>query len=471
LRADFAEVVFFIQAPASSLGFLQQAGLTVVPLPTATLAQEATHILPALLRATDVLVLDGYGFTFAYQTLVRPLVARLVCLDDLHAFPFAADLVLNPAGGLNWADYDLRMPHARVLAGPSYAPLRADFQYTNNQDIPTPTSVVLLCLGGADPHQLTQTTATALLALPDVAQVHAVVGSAFAGWELLQAWAASHPGRLHLHRALSATELANLMRQCGAAVLSPSTTSYEYCAAGGGLLLLLPTADNQHDLAHFLREKGMALPYTTAANVLTASEAPRLASQLRQAQRRHFDGRAPQRLRQEFAALRLPPAPLRLRLVQPTDSGQLLTWANDSETRRQSFDPRPISTHQHEAWLASQLAQAERCLLLLAEATDSGEAAGIIRFVVTSEDAGGPTATLSYTLAPAYRGRGWAAPLLLAGTRAVLARFPSVRQVVGEVKPTNEASVRAFRRAGYQLLAERSPSAGLTFVWTAAPAA
>ena len=477
LRTDFEEILFLIQLPDAAVrALLEASGLPLAELPLGLPTAEITG-LATLLRPTDVLVLDGYGFDYAYQVAVRQRVAQLVCLDDLHAFPFAADLVLNPAGGVALATYDLRAPGARLLAGPAYAPLRAAFALPANQNSffdqpPASPHTVLLCLGGADPRQLTRTTAAALLALPAVAHVHAVVGAAFGAWDELRTWAAAHAERLSLHRALPAAALARLMRQCGAAVLSPSTVSYEYCAAGGGLLLLLPTADNQHDLDHFLRAAGLALPYSAAPNVLTTNEAPRLAGQLRRAQRRYFDGNQGTRLRQEFAALQVPAAPLRLRPVQATDSAQLLAWTNDPVTRQQSFDPAPVPLTRHEAWLAGQLAQPTRYLLLLAEAVDTGEPAGLIRFALSlaSEDVT-TTATLSYSLAPAYRGRGWAAPLLLAGTRALLAVFPQVGRVVGEVKADNLASVRAFRRAGFTEVPGSGPEGSLTFAWIAAAAA
>ena len=473
LRPDFAEVVFLIQAPDTALtALLRAANLTLVALPAVQVAEEPTSILPPLLRPTDVLVLDGYQFDFAYQTTMRPLVGHLVCLDDLHAVPFAADLVINPAGGVTPADYDLRAPTARLLAGPNYAPLRAAFGRPAEQTgSVAPPSQVLVCLGGADPRQLTRATGAALLALPAIAHVHAVVGSAYAAWDELHAWAATQGPRLTLHRALPAAELAALMQRCGAAVLSPSTISYEYCAAGGGLLLTLPTADNQHDLDHFLRAAGLALPYPAAPNVLTAAEAPRLAEQLRQTQRRYFDGQQGPRLRQEFAALQVPAAPLRLRPVRASDSAQLLAWTNDPATRQQSFAPAPVPLAQHEAWLANQLAQPARYLLLLAEVAATCEPAGLIRFALTTDNAHKTTATLSYSLAPACRGRGWAAPLLLAGTRAVLAAFPEVARVLGEVKADNVASVRAFRRAGFGEVAGSGSAGSRTFAWVAAPVA
>ncbi|QKG52777.1 UDP-2,4-diacetamido-2,4,6-trideoxy-beta-L-altropyranose hydrolase [Hymenobacter sp. BRD67] len=225
LRADFGEIHFLIQAPDENVQvLLRNAGLALTELPPAAPATEAAESMPALLQPTDVLVLDGYGFDYAYQQLVRPLAARLVCLDDLHAFPFAADLVLNPAGGVAPSAY-LRPPTCRLLTGPGYAPLRADFQSAESQAASPSATQVLVCLGGADPRQLTRATAEVLLALPAVALVHVVVGSAYTAPDELYQWAATHPGRLRLHRALSAAELAALMRTCGAAVLSPALSA------------------------------------------------------------------------------------------------------------------------------------------------------------------------------------------------------------------------------------------------------
>ena len=465
LRGQFSRRVFVIQEPADALRELLQAGCDeVVTMPAMPAAGEPAWLRQHLLQPTDVLVLDGYDFETTYQEGVRGAVARLVCLDDLHAFPMLADLVINPAGGVAAGAYELRQPGARLLAGPAYAPLRTTFREAARppgQPAPDP-GTVLLCLGGADPTHQTQRVAAALLLLPAVRRVHVVVGSAYAGWESLLQWSAHQP-RVLPHRNLAAAALCRLMQECGAAVCSPSTISYEYCAAGGGLLFVLPTAANQHDLSRFLRGAGLALPYRSAANVLTSAETGKIAAQLRAAQHRYFDGRAPQRLRQEFAALLLPPLPLRLRPVTAADAAQLLAWTNEPAVRQQSFNPEPVTSAAHETWLAARLADGQ-ALLLLAEDAATGQSAGLIRFQVEAE-----VATLSYLLDAAYRGRGLAAGLLVAGTRALLRQFPVVRQVVGHVRTSNAASGRAFGRAGFGRV-ETAPN-GLdswVFVWEAA---
>ncbi|MET4105250.1 UDP-2,4-diacetamido-2,4,6-trideoxy-beta-L-altropyranose hydrolase [Hymenobacter sp. UYP22] len=462
LRPDFPEQLFLIREPDEALvQQLTAAGVIVQALPNQPLPEEAAYLVRHLLHPTDVLVLDGYDFRYEYQNTVRGCLARLIYLDDLHAYPLAADLVLNPAGGLTLRQYQMRQPGARLLSGPAYAPLRAAFRTSAAPTSAPNPATVLVCLGGADPTHQTQRVAAELLALPAVHRVHVVVGSAYVGWESLQTWAPEHP-RLTLHRNLPAPELAALMRQCGAAVCSASTVSYEYCAAGGGLLLLLPTADNQHDIDHYLRGAGLARPFTAAANILTSPEASRLAFSMQLAQRQVFDGQAPARLRQEVRALLLPPPPFYLRPVQPTDSNQLLSWTNEPTVRQFSFNPNPVSRSDHEQWLAARL-QDPNALLLLAQDAATGRPAGLIRYAVNGEEA-----TLSYLLDAEFRGRGLAPLLLLAGTRRVLEHFSAVRRVVGHVQQINTASVRAFERAGYRLAATPPPApASVTFTWLA----
>ncbi|UOG76750.1 UDP-2,4-diacetamido-2,4,6-trideoxy-beta-L-altropyranose hydrolase [Hymenobacter tibetensis] len=465
LREEVAECLFLIREPDQELQHqLAAIGCRVLALPAQPLAEEAAWLVRHIVHSTDVLVLDGYSFTYSYQHTLRGAASHLIFVDDLHSFPLAADLVLNPAGGVKASQYELRQPGARLLAGPAYAPLRAAFREAAFLPASNATpATVLVCLGGADPTHQTRHVATTLFALPAVQQVHAVVGSAYSGWEELHIWASQQP-RLTLHRNLSADELVELMRCCGAAVCSPSTVSYEYCAAGGGLLLLLPIADNQHDINLFLLSAGLGIPYSSTSNALTALDAGKLAAQFRQQQRRVFDGLAPVRLRQEFRALQLPPPPFYLRPATAADSGQLFSWTNDPTVRQYSFSPAPVARTEHEQWFAARLTD-PHSLVLLAEDPVHNSPIGLIRFQIAEEKA-----TLSYLLDPAYRGRRLAPVLLLAGTRYLAQTFPAVRQVLGHVQQHNTASIKAFERAGFhQLLAPLTTSPNsVTFSWEAA---
>ncbi|RAK69645.1 UDP-2,4-diacetamido-2,4,6-trideoxy-beta-L-altropyranose hydrolase [Hymenobacter edaphi] len=475
LGPDF-RTVFVIQEPSAELQQLLTAAVDeVVDMTPQPAAGEPAWLAQHVLQPHDILILDGYGFEYSYQQEVRPHVARLVCLDDLHSFPSAADLVINPAGGVLAADYELRQPGARLLSGPAYAPLRPAYMAAAATAAERPAAApdtILICLGGADPAQQTQRVAEALLALAPVRQVHAVVGSAYQGWDTLQQWAADQP-RLLLHRNLAAADMVALMQLCGAAVCAPSTVSYEYCAAGGGLLFTQPLADNQRGIDRFLREQGLALPYHSAANVLTSGEAARVADRMRQAQRRHFDGRVAERLRQAFAELvsAEPPAEqgavvtpaarsapaatdgLTTRRATADDARLYFDWANDPAVRQNAVQTEPIEWEGHRGWFARRLADADAYLYVLEQ---DGTPVGQVRIEFEAERPAAP-GLIDYSVDAAWRGRGLGTALLHQALRQLRQDRAGDWTVVGQVKPQNQASARVFERLGFQ----RQPAAWL----------
>jgi UDP-2,4-diacetamido-2,4,6-trideoxy-beta-L-altropyranose hydrolase len=476
LQPDF-RTVFVIQEPSAELRQTLAAAVDeVVEMTPQPAAGEPAWLAQHVLHPADVLVLDGYGFEYNYQQEVRPHVARLVCLDDLHSFPSAADLVINPAGGVSAADYELRQPGARLLSGPAYAPLRPAFMAAAASADARPAAApdtILICLGGADPAQQTQRVAEALLALAPVRQVHAVVGSAYQGWDTLQQWAADQP-RLLLHRNLAAADLVALMQLCGAAVCAPSTVSYEYCASGGGLLFTQPLADNQCGIDRFLREQGLALPYHSAANVLTSGEAARVAERMRPAQHQHFDGRVSGRLRQAFAelvaadstALASPaatgPAPtadaaasaaiaapagrLTIRRATADDTRLYFDWANDPAVRRNAVHTEPIEWAGHVGWFGRRLADSAAYLYVLEQ---DGTPVGQVRIEFDDEHVAA-SGIIDYSVDAAWRGRGLGTAILHRALRQLRQDRAGDWTVVGQVKPQNEASARVFERLGFR---------------------
>lgn len=478
LRPDF-RTTFVIQEPSPELLALLTAAVDeVVEMTPQPAAGEPAWLAQHVLQPHDILLLDGYGFEYSYQQDVRPHVARLACLDDLHSFPSVADLIINPAGGVSAADYDLRQPGARLLSGPAYAPLRPAFTEAAASADSRPAAepdTILICLGGADPSQQTLRVAEALLALPSVRQVHAVVGSAYQGWDALQQWAADRP-RLLPHRNLGAADLVALMQLCGAAVCAPSTVSYEYCASGGGLLFTQPLADNQRSIDLFLRAQGLALPYHSAANVLTSGEAPRVAERLRQAQRQHFDGRVAERLRRAFAELLPPaaaapaatpetapaaaapaavaaaPAPaetaagLRVRRATADDARRYFDWANDAAVRQNAVQTEPIEWAGHVGWFGRRLADADAYLYVLEQ---DGTPVGQVRIEFDADQPTQP-GLIDYSVDAGWRGRGLGPVVLERALRQLRQDKPGAWRVVGQVKPHNQASARVFERLGFQ---------------------
>jgi RimJ/RimL family protein N-acetyltransferase len=132
--------------------------------------------------------------------------------------------------------------------------------------------------------------------------------------------------------------------------------------------------------------------------------------------------------------------PLSLRPAEEDDCAIIFEWANDPVTRRNSFAPDPISWDIHRDWFRKLLADRNRLLYV---ALASRERIGQIRF----DRCGQREAEVSVALAPAWRGRGLAAPVIQLGSEeAARAGF---EVLYAYIKPDNEASRRAFLRAGY----------------------
>lgn len=254
VRPLFTEFVLLTRQPAPAVRQLAAAvPINLVELPAQSSSAEAAQ-LPEYLRPTDVVVLDGYEFDAAYQARTAACSGKLVLIDDLHQFPTpSADLIINQSPGVVPTDYVAR-PTTRFCLGPAFSLLRQPFreQARAPRPVPIPISSVLVCFGGADPLRLTQWALTALLALPQVARVGIVTGSAFEGAaELHQLAGQFSTKKTTFHHAVPAAELVALFRQHEAAVVPASTVLVEVLVLGSAAITGY-YAENQRALATYV---------------------------------------------------------------------------------------------------------------------------------------------------------------------------------------------------------------------------
>lgn len=439
LQGEF-RCVFAIQQPEESLlAQLRKVCQEVIVLPEqAVTEQEAVHLCEQVLRPTDVVVLDGYHFDTAYQQVIKSHGCALVCLDDIHAYPFVADAVLNMAGGVAEEEYKAS-PYTKLLLGPAYALLRPPFLKASHQEREFPEGPLrlLLNLGGADPENHTLRLAKELSKYKSIDSIDIVVGGAYRHLEALQAWLQEKES-ITLHQNLDAEEMSRLMQRCAVAVTSASGVAYEY-AAVGGLLYVLQTAYNQAGLYHFLTSSGVARKYELLKSINPASIQETFSWEVRE-QRRYFDGKSAGRLLEEFRKLSLS-ASLTLRQATEEDLLLVYEWNNAPEVRRQSFNSEPIPLANHQAWFRARLAD-KKTPIYIAQA--QGVPAAQIRFILS-----GSTPTLSYLIDKNYRGKGLGHTVLLKGVEKLRREHPEVTLVEGLVQRDNIASVRAFEKAGF----------------------
>ncbi|MCC6555698.1 MAG: GNAT family N-acetyltransferase, partial [Polyangiaceae bacterium] len=138
---------------------------------------------------------------------------------------------------------------------------------------------------------------------------------------------------------------------------------------------------------------------------------------------------------------RAPDPPLvALREAGPEDCRAVWQWKNEPEVRRSAFITRYVPWAEHAAWYERRMRLPERMLWMIEAA---GAEVGWIRI-----DRDGGVGVASIALAPEARGRGIGArAIALACARAAAQGGPA--RVEALIRPDNERSARAFRRAGF----------------------
>lgn len=132
-----------------------------------------------------------------------------------------------------------------------------------------------------------------------------------------------------------------------------------------------------------------------------------------------------------------------LRAATMDDAPTLLSWRNDPQTRASSRSTYEVTPAEHQKWLAKVIGSADRRLFIAADS--AGRSVGQVRFDRSSRSTG--SAEVSVTVAPEARGAKLSSWLLKAAE--VKARELELHTLLAEIRPENERSLRAFKRAGY----------------------
>ncbi len=431
-------------------------------------------------RGAAWIVADGYAFGPDYQRALIKDGGKLMVIDDQATQDFAAALlIVNPNVQATPELYAGNSEGNRVLAGSCFALLRREFQNniagqsgTAAQFRPDAvkqkaSSHVVVTMGGSDPPNATGHILEILSGFDD-RRLHltVILGPANAHGESLNSVLKALRRKHDVELLVDPPDLSGVLARAELAISAAGTTCWELASLGVPLAIVA-VADNQLPGAAALAKRGMAINLgwhkdLTAGAVLQQLRAllakPELLRRLSDNARTLIDGRGAGRVVERMATY-----PLHLRAVTSADAGMLHEWANDALTRRMSFSSDTIHWETHVEWLKRRLADPE-CRFFVVQDAD-GQALGQARL-----DRAGSRAILSFGLAPTARGQGYAARLVrLAAVDSLLAGW--CQYVDARVRPENDPSMAAFRRAGFtehgvtpdQVRPERSQRGALLF--------
>lgn len=137
--------------------------------------------------------------------------------------------------------------------------------------------------------------------------------------------------------------------------------------------------------------------------------------------------------------------PVELRPAALDDGPLILTWRNDPQTRAGSLQRAEVPLEDHRAWMKTTLASATRRLFI---ACLENRPVGQLRLDLRTDGSW----EVSLTIAPQERGKRLATGVLVAGEG--IARSLGATCLVARIRVGNEASVRAFKAAGYYAFVE-----------------
>jgi len=134
------------------------------------------------------------------------------------------------------------------------------------------------------------------------------------------------------------------------------------------------------------------------------------------------------------------------------DADVLWRWANDPETRRNSFNTSPILYEEHVAWLSQRLGSDATPIWIF---SDGDVPVGQVRF-----DVAGAVAEIGITVAPERRGRGYGRAMLDAAVRCLRAERRDGVRPRASVLAHNQASLRLFKACGFEVVSTNRRESG-----------
>ena len=443
------EVVFWGRCENQALlERIGKAGFDFVSLDRLHPDQADLERLSGFLTAegAEWLVLDGYHFDTAYQEAVLAAGCRLLVIDDNAHLPYYhADILLNQNIHAGTLQYNVIDPDTTWLLGTQYALLRPEFlAYQDWQrEIPALGHRVLVTLGGGDSEN------AALRVLEGFGQLNvrgleAVVVLGAAGPALSDAVSNLESQGMVIRVEQDARNMPELMAWADVAISGGGSTCWELAFMGLPNIILV-LAENQRLVAEGLQDSGISVNlgwYTDAAPSRVAwamhrmLDSPGSRAERSKRGRDLVDGNGAGRVVQQMMV-----KSLGLRPVKESDIRLVWEWANDPVARAVSFSARPIPWENHEKWFAIKLRDPNSLYYIVQDAVNTP--VGQVRYQIVGEEA-----VVSVSLAPEQRGKGYGSHILKLSARRVFDET-GVKLVHAYIKPGNEASVRAFTKAGY----------------------
>jgi UDP-2,4-diacetamido-2,4,6-trideoxy-beta-L-altropyranose hydrolase len=398
--------------------------------------------------SADWLIIDHYAIDRRWESRMREVTQRILVIDDLADRVHDCDILLDQ----NYFDktfsrYTSLVPeNCQLLLGPTYALLRPEFRIARQFSMLRGNGVsrILVYFGGNDPMDLTSIVLSALCS-PELEYlfVDVVVGTQNPHLEALRTITISRK-RTRLY--VQPEGFIELMLRADLAIGAGGTTTWErLCLNLPSIIITI--AENQVPVTEQLHKAGY-VRWIGGGNTITEYQIQ--STVLEEINRLNdinevfgepnfVDGMGVIRVLETIIPSQK--HDIKLRRAKLGDMETYFHWANESETRRYSFNEGFITWSDHVGWFKHKISSTDTLMWILE--TDRGLPVGQIRFELM-----GSTADINYSLDPIVRGRGWGKQLVMLGINLFKERHSEI-SLKAIVKEKNVASYKIFQDLGF----------------------
>ncbi len=207
----------------------------------------------AFIRQSNIkaVLLDSYQVTKHYMEAVLEQT-KLVYLDDIDAFPYPCDLLINYAASAEDATYTTYRKESTCLLGTDYIPLRSQFVAQKAHMFSEKVQNVLLLSGGTDPCGILPVMADRLREQYQ-GTITIITSSLNERREELLTRAKADEA---LQVYFDVKNMAEHMQKADVCITAGGSTTYELCATGTPYITYT-LADNQLPSVRKMAELGM----------------------------------------------------------------------------------------------------------------------------------------------------------------------------------------------------------------------
>ncbi|MET0155869.1 MAG: UDP-2,4-diacetamido-2,4,6-trideoxy-beta-L-altropyranose hydrolase [Rickettsiales bacterium] len=388
------------------------------------------------------LVVDHYALDARWEMALRPLVKKIVVIDDLADRPHDCDALIDHNLYLNKEErYRGLVPEeCALLLGPAYALLRAEFDAVSPR-LRRHVRRILVSFGGVDAAGMTLKAALALAslkkenALRDIA-VDVVAGARNARLEEVRGVCEENGFAFFAQ----VNDMAERSAMADLSIGAGGVSALEHVILG------LPSiryvlAENQRRLI----DDGVALGLMCAPQGDGDAMETHIAALLRDDRRLETISRSCMNAAVQGGcarlARRLTAPALTLSPATPADCRAIWELRNQEYVRRFSLSCDVIAWESHAAWYAAALHNPDRLIFV---AREEGEIVGVLRYDLTSD-----VALVSVYLRESASGKGFGAEMLRQGEKRLKTLRPNVKTIEAQILPHNGASLALFARERY----------------------